>query len=148
MKRYILGLLLITLLVSSGGIALASDITGATYRGVVQATNSSTATTNVAVPFTANTTSWIANGILNATATNVVAQSDAGADIPFMPGYGSNPWILFYDSISASSDRDVTLYLGDVSGGDIAYFPGNGGGQIVDSATIELGNSYSLLFKG
>jgi hypothetical protein len=101
----------------------------------------------VAVPFTANTTSWIANGILNATATNVVAQSDAGADILFMPGYGGSPWILFYDSISVSSDRDATLYFGDVSGGDITYFPANTGGQIVDG-TLEIGNNYSILFEG
>jgi hypothetical protein len=144
MKKYILGLLLLAIIITSGGVALASDITGAMYRGVVQATNSSTAATNIAVPFTANTTSWIANGILNATATNVVAQSDTDADIPFMPGYGSNPWILFYDSISASSDRDVTLYLGDVSGGDIAYFPGSTGMSIADHSSLEPGNSCNL----
>lgn len=129
-------------------MALASDITDATYRGVVQATNSSSATTNIAVPFTANTSSWITNGILNATATNAVAQSDTGADIPFMPGYGSNPWVLYYDSIGATSDRDVTLYLGNVSGGDIVYFPAGTGLLVNDNALLEGTNNYNYSFAG
>lgn len=141
MKHLLLSLTIIILLALSGGIVLASDISQSAFYGQITATNNSTSlVSNVSANFTANTADWITSGFLNASATNVAIRTDTGTDTAFMPGYGSNPWIVFYDSVGANSNRSTTLYTG-VTGGKIAYFPSATGMNCQDPAGLESGTS-------
>lgn len=120
-KEYLITALLAICILSGAGIAAASDITDADYFGVARSTNNGTVATNVSTVFTANTTAWIASGILNSSANNCAIRI-AGVDTAFMPGYNSSTWVLFVESIPANSSNDATLYTGNVTGGKYALF--------------------------
>ena len=123
-------------------VALASDITNALYHGTVQALNSGAATAQyVAANFTLSTPDLITAGHLNASANNAVMRDDADSDIAFMPGYGSNPWIVWYDNIMTGTSKNTYLYTGDVSGGGIRWFPGTTGMTVTDNTSLEWGAS-------
>jgi len=142
MKYYVLLTILITL-IAVPLFALASDITGADYQGDVQIINTGSSATNVAANFTLNTAALITAGQLSANASNIVARDDGGNTIPIMPGYGANPWIVFYDSVLAGVTRQAHIYTGNVSGGDIDYFPGSTGMSVPDGMT-EPSNNFTL----
>lgn len=141
MKHYLLIPLIIILSVIMPLSVNASDITDALYTGTIQASNNSTLASNVSANFTLNTAGLIAAGHLNAGATNVVARDNSGYDIAVMPGYGSNPWVIWYDSIPAISSQSAYIYTGNVSGGKVYYFPGNGGMTVPDNASLEWGTA-------
>jgi len=124
-----------------------SDITNAQYKGQILLANTSTATTNNAVPFTLSTANMITAGMLNATATDAAVRSGA-TDVAFMPGWGANPWMVFVPSLGANGSQYDTLYSKGVTGGYTRYFPAAAGMTSVDSATLELGNNFQLEDKG
>lgn len=138
--KYNIFVILILLFILPSTIAVASEIGNNSYSGIIQATNNSTVATKVCVPFTLNTTAYINAGLINSTASNVAALSDTGSDTAIMPGYGGNPWIIYFDSVPANASRGATLYTGDVTGGEFAYFPGSGGMTIPDAAVIDPGS--------
>jgi hypothetical protein len=146
MKHYLRIALVIFILSISGGMALASDVTGASFYGIIQATNNTTIASNVCVPFMTNTASLISAGILNSTASNVAIQSDTGIDTAFMIGYGANPSIVFYDSIPANSNRSTTIYTGNAIGGKPALF---GTMAVSDNDTnLEVSSNGSISWTG
>ena len=147
MKRILLTTLALILLVS-GGTVLASDISDAIYSTKVRATNTSTIASNVAANVSANTSAWIAAGILNSTATNAVIRNTTGDDTAFMPGYGSNPWAVWFSSVPATGSIDYTLFT-NATGGKIRYFPGDGGMTVSDNDTnLELGDYFAVKLAG
>lgn len=131
MKKFIVLLFFIAILISSG-IALASDITSALFYGTIRATNSGTLAENVSANVSISTLDLIASGILNSSVSNAAIVNTSGSDTAFMPGYGTNPWIVFYSSISANSSKDTTMYT-NASGGKIRYFPDDSGMTSADA---------------
>jgi hypothetical protein len=142
-KRVIL-LIAIVLMLIPGSVVMASDVTDADYSGVIRVSNNGTDAQNVAVPVTGcNSTNLISGGFLAANASDCTI-ARAGSDIPFMPGYGLNPWCLWVSDIATSTYFSDTLYTPNVTGGLIRYFPGAAGMTVADDATIELGNNFTI----
>ncbi len=146
MKRALLILISIFLFTAGPYAAFASDISEANYTSTLQATNSGADATNVAANFMLSTTALITAGQLNADAMNVVARDDYGNDTAVMPGYENNPWIIFYNNIQANASRNAYIYTGDVTGGEVFYFPGSGGLTVRDAITAE-GNDFEWHFN-
>ena len=127
----------------------ASDVTHANYVGTIQATNNNTSLiTDVCANFTIGINQMIAAGQLNAGATNIVARSDTGSDIPIMPGYNGNSTILFYDSILGLTSRRAYIYSGNVTGNNPAYFPGSAGMTVNSSASMAITNNFQIDWSG
>jgi hypothetical protein len=148
--RYLLrvvavGLLICLLLPLS---ALASDVSNAQYLTKVVISNNSTGVGNVAVPFTSNTSAMISGGMLSASASDAAMRSASGDDVPFMPGYGVNPWMTFIDAIGGNTQVTQFLYTKGVTGGKEVYFPGATGMIILDDDSMELGNAFIMEIKG
>jgi len=145
MKRKILLLALALIISLSPTIALASDITGAIWQGAARITNANAgAVSNASVNMSLNTASLISNGYLNATASDGAIQIN-GTDTSFMPGYGSNPWMVFVPSLSGASNVDYDFYSGNVTGGKIRFF---GTLSVPDSANLEHGANFTPTFSG
>lgn len=149
MKR----LLIITLILALFGtpiIALASDISGAKYWAVIQISNNSTATANVATTCNINTQNLIDGNYLNASANNCVIRTSSGADIPFVPSVNATyPWCIWVPSIGENSYLNDILYTANSTGGLIRYFPGTGGMTTPDNdVTLELGDNFTIEQKG
>lgn len=125
---------------------LASDITNADFYGTITISNNGTTATNVSTNITGlSTPNLIAGGFLNSSASNCAIRNRSGTDIAFMPGYSTNPWMMFVDSIGASIGDTATLYCKDVTGGKLCYFPGAGGMTVADDDTLEPGNHFQFL---
>jgi hypothetical protein len=140
---YLLILLILPCLIISG-IVSASDTSQSAYYGILTVTNNSTATTVVSTNISGlNSTEMIAQGWLNSSANNCAIQY-SGGDIPFMPGNGTSPWMMFVNSIPANSQLNYTFYTDDVTGGKIAYFPGSTGMAVTDAASIEPSANFSI----
>jgi len=136
MKRFLLAALLVLLILSAVPV-FSSDVSNADFYGVITTTNTGTATTSVSSNLSgADTADFIAGGFLNATATNAAVQNTAGADVAFMPGYGTNPWVFWAGNLGASSTTNYLLYMKNVTGGKIAYFPGSTGLAVSDNDTF------------
>lgn len=146
MKRIIVSILAlaIALVLIIPNVALASDVSGADFSAIVRVTNNSTAATIVSVPVDGcNTTSLINGGYMNATATDTAIQSDAGADIPFSYVSDTEKMLVFVESITSDSIYDYTWY-NNSTGGDMVYFPGDDGMNVVDDATLEISDNGSV----
>lgn len=145
MKRlfiyFIIGCLVLLVL---SGVVSASDTSDALYAGIIKVTNNGTAVTGVATTISGiNTTSLIADGFLHSSA-NDSAILRSGSDVAFMPGYGTNPWILYVDSIGAGSTFNDIFYTPNVPDGKESYFPGTAGMTTTDHASIELGDNFTV----
>lgn len=147
MKQYRFYILLLAVLIALMPVsAFASDVSSALWRGIMQITNTSTTATGVSLPVSINSTALIANGYVSDNLSDVVVQYNS-ADVPFMPGYGDNPWALFVDS-APTGTINYDLYTGGASGGDIQYFPGAGGMTIADDASLEFSDNFTSEWKG
>ncbi len=150
MRRLIL-VSLIFVMVVSGSVALALDTSDAIYTGMIRITNNGTAATNVSVPFTANTTVYINAGYMNSSANNTAITSSSGANVPYQPGFnGAFPWSIFVPSIGANNIQNDTLFMGGTTDmeGKIRYFPGASGMTVADSASLELGDNFTIEMVG
>ena len=148
MKRHILAIILcLTLFLGAGTVALASDIIAALYYGVIQISNNSTAASNVYTTANISTQNLIDGGYLNSTANNSAIQNTSGADVPFMPGINGNPWAIYVPTIGANSLFNNILYT-NATGGELRYFPADGGMTTADNATMELGDNFTIERKG
>jgi len=139
MKRILIVILLLTTLAVPITPVMASDVSGATYYGTIRATNNSTLATGVSANVTISTADLIAAGLINSTANNTVIRRGA-TDMPFMPGWNGNPWIVWYDSVPASGSIDEILYTNS-TGGKLRYFPDSTGMTVDDDATIEISDN-------
>ena len=146
MKKTLIIIVLIFALSTTGAV-LASDISDAIFFGKVRATNNSTLAQNVSAVVTINSTAWIESNTMNSTATDIAILNNSGADTPFMPGYDDNVWAVWYNAIPENGNVDATLYTNS-SNGSIRYFPGNGGMTTSDSASLELGDNFTVNMTG
>jgi hypothetical protein len=146
MMRKLLALLLVLCLLSPGGLALASDISGALYYAPITIGNSGDNTTNVATVASISTPSLMGGGFSNAAATNMAIRSSSGSDVPFMPGYDTNPWVMFLSNLAAYSYTGYFLYTAETSGGTIYYFPGDAGMETDDDPSMEPGAGCAFTF--
>lgn len=123
----------------------ASDITNAEWRAKIVVSNNGTAATDVSTNFTLSTSEMITAGMLNSAATDAAITTAGGTDVAFMPSVNSTyPWCVWVPSIAASSMQNFYLYTGNVTGGDIRYFPGDGGMMIVDDASMEPSANFTI----
>lgn len=130
-------------------IALASDISHALWYGNISITNNSTSpVSSVSANFSANTTYMIDAGFLNSSANNCAIKDSGGNDVAFMPGYGSNPWIVQVGNLSSRQTITDTLYTGNATSGSLAYFPSSSGMSISDNSDMELGSSGNFVYHG
>lgn len=130
-----------------GGVALASDISGADYYGTIRITNNGTAATGVSVNVTIGIDDLIASGIIGANASDIALRTNGNADTPFMPARNGNSSVFSVPSISDNSNIDYVLYTG-VSGGELMYFPDTAGATVSDSPTIEPGGNFTQSITG
>jgi len=147
---YVLTIICLLALLATPIAVLASSIENAEYYGIIEVSNNSTATTNVATVASINTTNLIAGDYLNATANNTVIRNTSGADVPFQPGYtpGGYPWAMWVPTIGADTYLSYILYTANSTGGDINYFPGSGGMVLDDAASMEVIDDFSLEIAG
>ncbi len=122
----------------------ASTVTGAGYKGTVIIANSGTATNSNAVPFTCHTAELINGKMLNATASDAALLDGAGNDIAFMPGWSTNPWVLFNSSINQNDHQNNYLYTSGATGGKLRYIPGTGYMTTADSSSLEFSTGGGL----
>ncbi len=148
MKIYIkrFGIILALLLIFATPVI--ADISSALYKGIITVTNNGTAVaTNVATTCNISTPTWITSGFANATATNLVLRDSSSSDVPFMPGYGANHWVIWVPYIGGNNYASDILYTNS-SGGAIRYFPADGGMTTPDNDSLELGNNGTIEIKG
>lgn len=127
---------------------LASDISGAKFYGVISIGNNSTsAASNVSVAVSINTTALTDGVYASSNMTNIVIRNTAGADLPFMPGLGGNPWIIYNASIGALSYLSNIMYV-PATGGKIRYFPGSTGMTVSYNATLEPSSNFTVELDG
>lgn len=126
----------------------ASDITNAEWRAKIVVSNNGAAASDVSTNFTLSTSEMITAGMLNSNAADAAITTAGGTDVAFMPSVGSNPWCAWVSSIDASSMQNLYLYTGNVTGGKICYFPGDGGMTISDDASMEPSDNFSIEVSG
>lgn len=128
------------MLVFSGSIAVASDISAAIYYGNIQVTNNGTNATNESTLITGiNTTNLINSGFINASANNCAIQYQ-GNDVAFQPAYyPDSDWFMLVSAINSNEIRNYTFYTNS-TGGKIAYFPSDSGMSVSDNSTLEMGS--------
>ncbi len=151
--RKIFALLVLTLglLIPQAAVALASNVTDATYSGTVRITNNSTATTIVSTNLSLNTQNLIDALLCSSNLSNVALQTNGGADTAFMPARnGTSSWCVYVPTIGEDAYLDYKLYTGGNTSmnGTIRYFPGSGGMTAEDDATMELGDNFTFLWSG
>ena len=137
MKKVLSIIIIAVIFLGIGGIAFASDISDAIYYGTIRATNNGTSAENIAVNVSINTPSWIANGFVNSSVNNTAIRAGT-SDVAFQPGYDTNPWLVYFNSIAANTSSDAKLYT-NATGGKMCYFPGTSGMTTSDDASLELG---------
>ena len=122
------------LALSSIGYTLASDITGALFSGTLRITDSGGTASGVSTNFSLNTTALIANGYAKSDLSDVAIRNGSD-DVAFMPGYGSNPWVVYVPTIGSGQNLNYGFYTNNVTGGKIRYFPGPAGMSTADYNT-------------
>jgi hypothetical protein len=128
----------------------AATVTNALYVADVVAINTGTNTTNVATVVPIYTQALIDGKYVTSDLLNTALQTYEASDVPYMPGVGTNPWVFWISSISASQQKAYRLY----SGGPAMqtshyYFPASGGMTSADNNTsLELGSNFTIEQKG
>lgn len=131
--------------------ALAYDVSSADYRTSIIITNTAGSTQyDKAVTFWLSTEEMITGGMINSDADDVVMLSGSGANVAVQPAVNSTyPWCTYADSIGASATQNYYLYTGGASGGNLYYFPGEGGMTVYDDVTLEPGSDmFSIYISG
>lgn len=145
-KYYYLCLFLLLTLLISGGAALA-DTSGAQYKTTVIISNNGTSNVSIAVPFTLNTSSMVAGGMLNPLANDCSILTSDGTPVAFMPG--NTTWMTYVPSIGSGSQVNQYLYTGNVTGGKLAMFL-NPSMTIADNTddSMEIGDNGTATYHG
>ncbi|AQU05206.1 hypothetical protein [Dehalococcoides mccartyi] len=151
MKKLLVSVILFILVAITGAVPImASTITDAIYMADIRATNASYTAQQVSVPFIWSSQSLLDGYYIDPDFSNLALRDSGGVDIAFMPGYGSNPWMMWVEQISQNSAINYNLYTGGdtAMGGKLAYFPDTAGMSVVDSASLELGNDFEIELSG
>lgn len=137
---------LVFMLLLSTGSVLASDISAALFTGTVRATNSGSAAGPLTAVFSLNSTALKSAYGIDDSWDYVAMRTSAGADAYYMPAPpASSTWGVFIESIAASGSKDSVLYSGNASLSSTKYiFPGEAGISVQDTATLEMGNEFSV----
>lgn len=147
MKHRLIALLMIFAVLFATPL-LASDISNSDYYGTITVTNNGTAVSPVSVNVSGlNTADLISNHFLSSSANDCAIQS-GGSDIPFMPGYDDNPWIVFLSSIGAYASDSVIAYMPNATDGKTVYFPGTTGMTTTDDDSWDNSDNFSYAFQG
>lgn len=145
----IVSLILIALIALAPSIALASDISSALYYGTVQVVNTGTDATYVATNSSLTTPLLTAGGFVDSNADYTAVRNTSGADIPYMPGYSTNPWCFWIDAINADEYLNLILYTSDTDmSATQYYFPANNGMTTSDNASLEPSDNFSHEWSG
>lgn len=150
-KLATIGLLAVCLvLLASPLVAVASDVSNASFITRILAMNSGGAASNIAQVFTLSTSDMITAGMLNSTATDVAIRTSGGTDVAFMPSVNSTvPWSVMVPSVAAGSQADLYMYSGNVTGGLERYFPGPTGMVVADNDTsLEPSSNFTFSTTG
>jgi hypothetical protein len=149
-KHLLTAFILISAILASPAMVLASDLTDAQYYGTIQITNNSTANSTLATVMTLSSSELIDQGWTDDDFENVAIRNSAGADVPFMPSTNStNPWCLWIPSIGDYAINNDILYTGNASLSSTKYyFPGATGMAVSDDATLELGGDGLINISG
>jgi len=151
MKKLLVSVIPFILVAITGAVPImASTITDAIYMADIRATNASYTAQKVSVPFIWSSQSLLDGYYIDPDFSNLALRDSGGVDIAFMPGYGSNPWMMWVEQISQNSAINYNLYTGGdtAMGGKLAYFPDTAGMSVVDSASLELGNDFEIELSG
>jgi hypothetical protein len=144
MLKKLLLILLIYLLIPAS-MVMASDITDAEYQTVIAVTNNSTTDySGIAGELDLSVPDMISNDMVNATATDIVIRRSGGVDVPFMPGYDTNPWCVFVPSSYGQTVQNYNMYHGEATGGAIRYFPDIAGMTVPDDASLEVDDNFTI----
>lgn len=149
--RLLLAAILLGVIVESPVVALASDISTATYSGNIVVTNNSTAATAVSTNMSLSSADMISQNWVDSAFTRCAVRNATGADVPFMPGYGANvPMILWVPTIGANTNMNYILYTGPSNMASTKYyFPGATGMAVTDNNTnLEPGANWTATFRG
>ncbi|PKH45956.1 hypothetical protein KKB3_00775, partial [Dehalococcoides mccartyi] len=151
MKKLLVSVILFILVAITGAVPImASTITDAIYMADIRATNASYTAQQVSVPFIWSSQSLLDGYYIDPDFSNLALRDSGGLDIPFMPGQGSDPWMMWVEQISQNSAINYNLYTGGETamGGKLAYFPDTAGMSVVDSASLELGSDFEIELSG
>lgn len=150
-RLYIIAfLLIVALLASIGGVALASDISSANYYGVILVSNNGTAANKVSTNMTLSTQELIDQGWIDDDCTYLAVRNGAGADVAFQPSVNdSYPWCLWVPSIGNNASLNYILYTGNASmDASLCYFPGPAGMSVSDNGSLKLSDNFSVEISG
>jgi hypothetical protein len=128
----------------------AVSVDDALYRADIVAVNTGTTESNVATIVSLNTQTLIDGHYTTSDLLNTAIQTAEGADVAYMPGVGTNPWVFHISSIGQSESKPYVFYCGGPAmQTGLMYFP-NGGGMTTNDndASLELGNNFVIEQKG
>lgn len=143
----IIGLVAVLLLATP---VLAADVSGANYiADIVAANTGSEGVTKSCTPVTINDAALVEGGYVTEDLLNTAIQLPGGTDVAYMPGVGTNPWVLFTGNIGPAQQKSMFFYAGGPAmQSGFCYFPASGGMTTTDSASMELGNNFAVEQKG
>ena len=155
MKRMIrktlsINLMVFILLVLLAAPILAVSVSDAKYVADIAVKNDGSADTDTAAVVPINTQALIGQGFAASDLKNTALQSPSGTDLPYMPSVNATyPWAFWLPSIGASGQFCDRLYMGgDPMQDNLWYFPDTGGMTTPDSASLELGDNFTMEQKG
>lgn len=144
MKKYsfiIAGILVIGI----AAVAYASIL----FTGTLTVSNNGTAASEVCTIFSINASYLQDTYGVDDEFDNVKILNSAGENVTFMPGYGSNPWLIFVPSIGEYTTTSYEFYTGNTSlDGKKAIFL-NDSMTITDDISMECGDlSFNMTISG
>jgi hypothetical protein len=149
MKKYLLSLLLILSIIGIPTFAAASDITNAIYQGNLIIVNTGTAAIGVSTNASIRSQAIIDNYNETDEFNKVAVRNSSNADVPFMPGYNTNPWCFYIPEIADEAILNYLFYVGSASLNSTKYyFPGATGMAVTDNSTIEPGADFEFNYDG
>lgn len=143
-KKYLLILVVLAALLSWPVSALASDISDADYYGTIVITNNGTAnTTGVSCNVSPGdlSTRLIAGDFCDSAFTRAAIRDSTGNDVPFMPGYGSDPWMIWVDTIRENATQNDIFFTGNGSMDSTKSIFGTL--STADAASLEMGDNFT-----
>lgn len=130
------------------GTAMASNITNAEFYGIITISNNGTAATDVITTANISTDSMIDASYLASDISDAAVRNTSGDDVPFMPVYGSDYWMLYVPSIAENTYLSNLLYCRNVTGGELVYYPDDTGMETDDAASLEMAANFTVSQTG
>ncbi len=152
MKKLLYALLILSLS-AVPAVAIAANISNATYSGLVRISNNGTAETNVFAAFVLNTANFISQSLLNSSVNNSAIYAETGEEAAYMPGASdNNSWIIFVPSISGPNiNLEYTLYTGgntSMSSKQVIFNTDAGMTTTDNNTSLEFANNFIIEQEG